>query len=145
MVSYFEPLLKSRRQEDDNREGFADANTQTIVGNVFIGISIMILAMCLTWLFYWSYMRERTLFIAILSGVMMLFAIEMLILVVMLRSQVSQLLFTFYMGSTAFATFMCLILVIFFSFKASQRLRGSNGFTGNNSYVPQNVQDYINQ
>jgi ABC-type transport system involved in cytochrome c biogenesis permease subunit len=132
------PIVKMTKYETFES---ANPSTQTVVGNVFIGVSLMILATVFTLIFYWAYQKEKHLFVAILCGVVFLYAIEVVILVATLRDKLNRTVFKLYMGSTVFIAFMMLILIVFFSIKASQRLRSSSS----SPYVPPPVQAYNNQ
>lgn len=125
----WEPLLKQATLEP-----FVDEQqSQSIVGAVFTSIGLMVAAGLLAMLFYWSYGLEKTLFIAIFSGLMFLFAIKMLVLVVVLRKKLNTVVFRIYVGSTVFVSILTLFNIIFFSIRASQRLRGSSS---SSSYAP---------
>lgn len=134
MVSTWIPIVSKRTYEP-----FVDeSQTQSIVGNVFIGVGLMILATILTVVFYWSYNKEKLLFITILCVVVFIFSVKMIILVAALRTKMNPIIFRLYMGSTTFMSMMSLILIIYFAVKTSQRLRGSSS----SSYIPPQVQAY---
>jgi hypothetical protein len=64
------------------------------------------------------------------------------------RAKLSTATFTFLMGASAFMSFTTVISVIFFSVRASQRLKGvssSSTSYSNTSYVPPAVQQYVTE
>jgi hypothetical protein len=144
MVSLFEPLLKKKEEGEEVVEAFVNENdTRNIVANVFVGVSLMLMAMFLTWLFIWAYRRDVALFILVFTIVMFFFAVEMVIFVSIVRGSISKVMFTMFMGSVVFAAFMCIVLVIFFAIKVSHNASsGRPGYQA--SYAPQNVQEYLN-
>lgn len=131
------PITKKKYVETFETDG---VSTQKMVGNVFIGISLMILAAILTMIFYWSYQKEKHLFITILCGLVFLYTIKMVILVATLREKLNSVVFRLYMGSTVFMSLMSLLMMIYFGVKTAQRLRGSSSSLP--SYIPPPVQSY---
>jgi len=65
------------------------------------------------------------------------------------RAKLSTPTFTFLMGASAFMSFTTVISVIFFSVRASQRLKSASGSSSssysNTSYVPPAVQQYVTE
>ena len=118
-----------------------EAQTRTIVGSIFVATGMMIFSSIFALLFYWSYQKEKTLFIAILNGVIFIFTLKMLILVAVMRSKLNPTVFKIYMGSTVFIAFMTLFMIIYFTIKAIQRIRSST--SSSSSYVSPNIQNYI--
>jgi vacuolar-type H+-ATPase subunit I/STV1 len=116
----------------------SEGQSQSIVGSVFIGIGTMVFATAVTLMFYWAYQQDKTLFIAILCGLVFLYSIKMLILVSVLRNKLNPIVFKFYIGSTIFMSILTLILIVYFAIKASQRMRGPSS-----SYVPPPVSSYL--
>lgn len=100
-------------------------SAQVIVGNVFIGVALMIMAACITILFYWAYNKEKHLFITLLCGLMFLYAVKVIILVASMRNKINKNVFRIYIGSTAFMSLLSLFLLIFFAIKTSKRLNAS--------------------
>jgi CDP-diglyceride synthetase len=162
MPGPFQPLLKPKEGEEDTAavtatlgvgglradmmESFVtETQTKSIVSQVFITISLMILAAIIMWLFYWSYAKEKLLFMAILSGLMFIYTVIVIGVTVSYRAKLSTPTFTFLMGASAFMAFMTMISVIFFSVRASQRLKGADSYSGNTSYVPPAVQQYVTE
>jgi ABC-type multidrug transport system fused ATPase/permease subunit len=138
MPSEFEPILKQKLSNTNGIEQFvSESESTSIVGSIFMGIGLMVLAMLITWLFLWSYQKEKLLFIVVLSVVVFLYSVEMVAFIALQRGKLSPLMFRIFMGSSVMISIMCIILIIVFSIKASQRLRGRS------SYVPGPVQDYI--
>jgi vacuolar-type H+-ATPase subunit I/STV1 len=127
----WEPIVKKPVLEPFRTE----IESQSIVGAVFTGIGLMALAAFLSILFYWTYQKDKTLFIAIFSALMFLFAVKMVILVAVLRNKLNAIVFRIYMGSTVFASLLCAFNLVFFSIKASQRL-GSSSSSSVPSYAP---------
>lgn len=113
----------------------AEDSSQTIVGNVFIGVALMILAAIITIVFVWAYNKEKHLFITFLCGLVFLYTIKVVILVASMRDKINKNVFKLYIGSTAFMSLFSLILTIFFAIKTSKRLNGSASST-NNYYNP---------
>jgi drug/metabolite transporter (DMT)-like permease len=117
-------------------ETFKDADThQSVVGNVFIGVALMVSAAMLTLLFYWAYQKEKHLFFAIFAGIVFLYTVKVIILVATLREKINMNIFRLYIGSTAFMSFMSLLLMIYFAVKASQRLKSSSSSSSSSSYA----------
>ena len=166
MPGPFQPLLKPKEGEEDTAavtatlgvgglradmmESFVtETQTKSIVSQVFITISLMILAAVIMWLFYWSYAKEKLLFMAILSGLMFIYTVIVIGVTVSYRAKLSTPTFTFLMGASAFMSFTTVISVIFFSVRASQRLKSASGSSSssysNTSYVPPAVQQYVTE
>lgn len=125
----WEPLLKNQ-----NLEPFVDEpQSQKIVGGVFTGMGLMVLAGLMAILFYWTYQKDKTLFIAVYSGVLFLFALEMLVLIAVIRQKLNAIVFRIYIGSSVFFCLVTLFMLMYFSFRAMQRLRGSSSPS---SYAP---------
>lgn len=121
-----------------------EKESQSIVGAVFTGIGLMVLATFVALMFYWAYLKEKTLFIAVFSVLILLFAIKMMILVIVIRKKLNPIVFKVYMGSTAFMTLFAIFNIIFFSIKASQRLRSpssSSSYIAPPAYMPSNDQE----
>ncbi len=134
MPSLFEPILKQPKSEE---HFVSDEESKNIVVNILIGVSLMVAAMLITWLFIWSYEKEKSLFIAIFATVMFIYAIKMVIFIALKKNDMNETTFKVFMGSSVTVAIMNLMLIIFFSIRASSRLRGRS------SYVPGAVQDYI--
>ena len=145
MPMEFEPILKSEQEKRDKLyENFANTKIMddevagSVVGSIFIGISLMTLAMLLTWLFIWGYNKDRSLFIAIFAALIFAYSIKVLVYVIILRTKVSVPVFRVYLGSAIFMIFTSIVMIVFFSIKASRKLKSSTG------YIPPSVQEYIN-
>ena len=123
MFAEWTPIAKMMKYETFESQ---PESAQVIVGNVFIGIALMILAACITILFYWAYNKEKHLFIALLCGLVFLYSIEIIILVATMRDKINKNVFRLYIGSTAFMSLLSLFLLVFFAIKASKRLRSSS-------------------
>lgn len=110
-----------------------EKESQSIVGSVFTGIGLMLLATFVALMFYWAYLKEKTLFVAVFSVLILMFSVKMLILVVVIRKKLNPIVFKVYMGSTAFMTLFAIFNIVFFSIKASQRLSSSS--SSSSSYI----------
>lgn len=163
MPGPFEPLLKPKKGEEDDAaiaatlgvgglradatEPFVtETQTKTIVGEVFMTIGMMLVAAVFMWLFYWSYAKEKLLFMAILSGLMLLYTLTVIGIAVSYRVKLSTMTFTYLVGASAFIGFTTLVCTVFFAVRASQRLRASESSYASRettSYVPPAVQQYV--
>jgi len=120
----------------------SEEDSKTIVSNVFISVGLMIGAMIITGIFYWAFNKNVLLFITIMSALVFLYTIKVLIITAMMRSNYkSQRMFMTMMGGTVFMCLLSLILTIMFAIKSSSASRSS----ATPSYIPSNVNDYINQ
>lgn len=122
MFAEWIPIAKMMKYETFETE--ADSS-QAIVGNVFIGVSLMILATFITILFVWAYNKEKHLFITFLCGLVFLYTVKVIILVASLREKINKNVFRLYIGSTAFMSLFSLLLLVFFAVKTSKRLNGT--------------------
>lgn len=161
-VAVFQPILKSKQEETDKDvvmlEAFENTNmdappplfkpkkiepfvneedTKRVMKSVFTAVGLMIGAMFLAFLFTWAYNKEKTLFISVYAGIMLLFCALIIIVVSIIRSKINDVaVFYVLIGSSAFFALFNIVLVIVFAIVASKRLR--------RSYVPSGVQEYIN-
>jgi membrane-associated HD superfamily phosphohydrolase len=152
MPGVFEPLLKPKSEEEAvgvyrPMESFVtETDTKTVVNNVFASVGLMLLAAVVMWLFYWSYSREKTLYMAIMSGLLFLYTLSILAVTVVYRAKYTKPVFSYLMGSSVFVAFMTLISIVFFSIRAAERMRSassaSSGYAAP-AYVPPAVQEYI--
>lgn len=138
----FEPLLKKYRgqaiPEDKHREEPAavtehfvdESQSRSITGSVFIGVTLMIFAMLFTLLFYWSYNKDVSLFVAILCGFVFLYTIMNVIVFVVKRESLGPVLFRITLGSTVVMAFLSIVLIIFFALK----VRSGTSSSSNSSY-----------
>lgn len=131
----WEPIVKKQTLEPFYVE---EAQSKSIVGSVFIGIGLMILASFIAMLFYWAYLKEKMLFIALFSALIFLFAMKMVILVAVIRHKLNPTVFKVYMGSTVFVAFFSLFNIIFFSIKSYQRTSSASSSSSSSStyYAP---------
>ena len=151
MTAWYEPLLKPKKAEDDEKkEAFvSDNDSRNIVSNIFISIGLMVGAALVMALFYWAYQKERNLFVTIFAAFMFAYALYVTIFVTILRGKFSSVAFRLILGSSAFVAFMTLMTLIFFAVKTSQKLRGSgsnssySGYSSPSPSVSPVVQDYI--
>lgn len=155
----FQPILKSQQEEDpkdkmmleafENQaappvfaakkiETFVDeTQTKKIMQQVFIAVGLMVAAMFLAFVFTWAFNKEKTLFIAIYAGIMLLFGTLVIALVSVVRSQIKNIpIFYVLVGASAFVCLLNIVLIVVFSVMASKRLK--------RGYVPSGVQDYLN-
>jgi membrane protease YdiL (CAAX protease family) len=141
MPATFEPLV--RRNPDHNViEMFVSGDeSMSIMTNIFVSAGVMILAMILTWLFIWSYQKDYHLFISIIALVAFLFALENIIIILVNMSKYEEVSFKISMGSNVLSGIMFLIISIFFFIRFFQTRRQ----VSSSSYIPTNVQNYIDQ
>lgn len=134
MPSPFEPILK----KSNFFEPFvSESESVSIVSNTFIGAGLMLVAMLITWLFIWSYQKDRFLFISMFALVAFLYGAEMVILSAINMNNLDVSQFKLFMGSSLL---FCLIFIIvgLFGFIKYKRRNVSS------TYVPSNVQNYLN-
>lgn len=115
----------------------SEKNSQSIIASVFVSIGVMIFASIVAILFYWSYQKDVSLFIALISGLVFIYSIQMVIIVAVLRSKMKPGIFKFYMGTIIFMAFLSLFMIIIFSIKANKSSSPNLG-----SYVPREVTTY---
>lgn len=132
MFAEWTPIAKMMKYETFETE---NESSQVIVGNVFIGVALMILAAVITILFYWAYNKEKHLFITLLCGLVFLYTVKMVILVASVRNKINKNVFRLYIGSTAFMSLFALFLLVFFAVKTAKRL-GSSTSSSTNYYNP---------
>jgi len=140
------PLTNNKTVDDNKKEEnietfITESETRKSVGSIFIAMGVMIVAAIISILFYWSYHKEKTLFIAIFAGIIFIYSIQMLVLVTVLRSKLNNAIFKLYMGTVVFMTFLSFILLVIFGIKAAKKLNE----TSSSPYVNENVQSYINK
>ena len=133
MPSPFEPIL---RKSNFFETFVSESEGVSIIANTFIGGGLMLLAMVITWLFIWSYQKDKFLFIAILASVALLFSSEIVILSAVNMSNLDVVQFRLFMGSSLVFSFIFMIVAIFGFIKYSKR--------GGGSYVPSQVSTYLN-
>lgn len=140
------PIVESQRIEPFVSESFTDSQTTvSIVTNIFIVLASMMIAAFIGVLFYWSYNRESTLFIAILSGVTLCYGIMNLIYFAVESSKVGAVALRIYLGSSMFVVMLNLMLVGFFVLRAMKKMSsGSNSSTSGypSSHGPTNYEDH---
>lgn len=126
------------------KESFVtEDDSKAIVANVFISVGLMIAAMIITGIFYWSFNKNPLLFISILCAIMFFYTIKVIIIAALMREQFkSKMMFMILMGGTVFMSLLSLILTIMFGIKASQ---GGRSSSASNYNIPSNVNEYINQ
>jgi CHASE2 domain-containing sensor protein len=103
-------------------EKFVDqAQAVNTVKTVFIGLALMVAAALLAVLFIWSYEKGVELFITILSMLMLAYAIKVVILIYMIRGQLSPIVFQLYIASASAMGLIGLFLIFIFSSKYYRR------------------------
>jgi len=119
-------------------EPFEINQQQTIstVETIFISMATMIGSSLLAILFYWSYQKLPSLFIAIYSIIVLCYSIETLVFIIYIRSQLTPFLFKFYLGSAVFMSFLSLMVTIYFAVKSFSRSSYTNQ---SSSYSTQEV------
>jgi ABC-type Mn2+/Zn2+ transport system permease subunit len=116
----------------------SEDDTKRIMSQVFMATGLMIAAMFLAFLLSWAYNKEKTLFIAMYAVISLLFSALVITLVSILRDKIEDMkIFYTLVGSTAFMSLFNIVMIIVFAVIASKRLR--------RSFVPNGVQEYINQ
>jgi ABC-type multidrug transport system fused ATPase/permease subunit len=136
MTAEFVPILQKHRSPDI--ETFVTGSESAdIATNIFVSAGLMIFAMIITWLFIWSYQKDKFLFITIISLVALCFALEVVVLVLINMNKYDQITFRVSLGSAVLVGFIYFILAVIFMSRFFQNQRSSN------SYVPSSVQSYI--
>jgi len=108
------------------REPFIDdASAKTNVVNIFVGISLMVLAAIIALLFYISIRRDLLLFIAVFAGMMMLFGALVIGIVAQERLQYKEWSFRLMMGSSVIVTLIALGTCIVASILHVRKMRMS--------------------
>jgi len=116
-----------------NTEDFVTTTeSNALVINVFTGIGLAALGMLITFIFFWSYNKDKTLFIVVLSVLFFLYALMQMVYFIVKRGSLGNTEFSVMLGASIFVEIMAVILLIIFSIVASRRLRGSVS----SSYAP---------
>ena len=131
------PIVGNQRIEPFVSEYFMSSKDQTvsIVTTIFTIIACMIIAAFLGIVFYWSYHREVTLFIAILCSVTLAYSIMNVIYFSVKSDQIEQTPLRIYLGSSIFVAILNIVLIIYFSVVAREKMRGSGSDSGS-GYAP---------
>jgi len=111
---------------DEKRESFVTGNEGTIIKNVFIGIAMAILGTVFALTLFWSYNKEKTLFIVLLSVILFFYALMQMVYVLVKKDSLNDTEFRWIIGAAVFMEILALILIITFSIIASSRLRRSD-------------------
>lgn len=143
MPAEFQPIVQPLQPVRENFFVSGD-ESMGIVSNIFVSIFLMILAMLITWLLLWSYNKDKQLFISILGVIVVLFAIENIIIILVSMDKFDEISFKVAMGSNVLSGFMFFIIAIIFFIRFFQNRRASAN-SMNSSYIPSNVQNYIDQ
>lgn len=141
MPAEFVPVVQQRNKAEIVEMFVSGNESLTIMTNIFVSAGIMIFAMIITWLFIWSYNKDKLLFISIISIVAILFAIENIIIILINMDKYDPISFKVTMGSNILCGIIFFIVAIVFFIRFFQNRRSSSA----SSYVPSNVQSYIDQ
>ena len=115
-------------EEPTKIENFITTTQATsIVTSVFIVMAGMLVASILAITFYWSYYRDVSLFICIISGITFLYAVANVIYIGVQQSKYDPLSFQVFMGSGIFMSITYLLLVIYFGSKSNTRANSGLG------------------
>lgn len=115
----------------------SSSESASIVSSTFIGAGLMFLAMLITWLFIWSYQKDRYLFISMVALVAFAYGTEMVILSAVNMSDLTVTQFRLFMGSSLLFSLMFMLVSIFGFVKYKHRNSSPS------SYVPSNVESYL--
>lgn len=143
MPAEFEPLVKKTTDHNVVEMFVSGDQSITIMTNILVSAGLMILAMIITWVFIWSYEKDRQLFISIIALVSLLFSIENVVIILVNMSKYDPVSFKISMGSNILSGLIFSIITVYFFIRFFQNQR-SNA-SSMSSYVPSNVQNYINQ
>jgi vacuolar-type H+-ATPase subunit I/STV1 len=123
----------------DSMETFAanEEDAKKSIIRIFVSVSLMVLAILIGFVFLWSYRRERTLMIVVLSAVIFIYAILVLVFTLVQREKLDNIYFLLLTGSSAFMTTMAVLLIIVFSIIASRRM--------NDGYMGDQARDYLSR
>lgn len=116
-----------------------DDESKQLVRKIFIGIGLMMVASAMSFLFYWSYNKSRSIFIMIIGILMLAYSLEMILLTYKIREKLDNTYFYLYMGSSIVMTFISVSVLVFFAIKVIMENKASSG------YVPSGIQSYGNQ
>lgn len=112
------------------------SETNTLITNVFTGLALAVLGMVLTFIFFWSYNKDKTLFIVVLSILLFLYALMQMIYFIVKKETLENFEFSVMVGASIFVEILAVILIIVFSIVASRRLRGNNRVTSSFTQPP---------
>jgi uncharacterized membrane protein (DUF373 family) len=109
-------------------EGFVDkGQTTAIVTTVLVACASMICSALLAVLFYWSYQKEPSLFISIISAITFVYALINIIYVSVKSKDYDSISFRIYIGTGMSIAIMNIVFIIYFAVKAASRLRAGEG------------------
>lgn len=123
MVASYVPILPSKQKEDDEKRSaletffVSDSQATSNIARIFIGVAIMIFAGLLTGLLIWAYKKDLTLFIVALCVLFFLYGLTNVTIIAIIRSQLGDNMFTFWIGSGVFMTVFALLMVVIFGIK----------------------------
>lgn len=129
-------MADAKQLNADERE----AEAAKTVGNVFISVSLMILAMILSVLFYWAYQRSEFLFFLVFVAIIFFYTVAHVGLFAALRHKLRPVVFRMYMGAGVFVSFMCMLVAIFLAIQ--YRKSSGSSSSAADAYVPPPVADY---
>jgi len=121
----FQPLLK--KNISMYTENFVDnQQTKTLTETILIGISLMVLATIIIFMFLGAYSKSKYLFIVVYSLFVLIYIIIMVILILTKKTDLTQLQYEIYMGSTLTMAIIALIFIGFFLYKHRSGITPSN-------------------
>jgi hypothetical protein len=95
--------------------------TLNTVQTVFIGLALMVAAALLAILFIWSYEKGVELFITVFSLLVLAYAVKVVILIYMIRAQLSPVVFQLYLASASAMGLISIFIMLTFSMKYYRR------------------------
>lgn len=111
---------------DVRKEKFVDDNeAKQMTGTIFIIIGCMGVSATVSFLLYWAYMKEKTLFAGILWALMFCYAIINLAFIIVSKSKMKSLPFRFFIGLHSVISLMTLMLFTAYLIKASSNIRNA--------------------
>lgn len=124
----YEPLL----QEGEIEPFYvSEMQSKSVLSSIIIAIAMMVLALVFMGLFYWSYQKDKNLFIVVFSIIVLIYSSMITLLLVVMRSKMGFDSFRFFMGSSIFIDFLTILVIIYFGIKAFTRS------------LPSSVEDYL--
>jgi Na+(H+)/acetate symporter ActP len=137
---------------NNKKESFInETETKSSIVTTFITITFVLTGMVLAGLLLWAYMRSETLFIVVLSVIVMLYCGLVVGFIAHIRSKLTENEFKILMTSSIFMGLFIITIFIYFLVKAVPPVKqtsnnNSNSNRNNNSqpYVSQNLAKYAN-
>jgi hypothetical protein len=97
------------------------AQTINTVQTVFIGLALMVASALLAILFIWSYEKGVELFVTVFSLLVLAYAIKVVILIYMIRVELSPVVFQLYLASASAMGLISIFIILTFSTKYYRR------------------------